>query len=180
MKYFWLVILTYLTTLYANTPTKMYQLYEKGEYVASCNLGLLHFKEFEFNEGYVSIYAFSCLKADQIDRLNTPLMRLSQSSEARANASYFSMLVMQKKLLIQALYDNLSLKSLKFPTSSHLLSKIFTLYCNNPQPENSIKEYTDATNIRISYKLYATQLNGRKTIAIDEYYDKILTLHHVY
>ncbi len=99
MKYFWLVILAYLITLHADTPTQMYQLYEKGEYISSCNLGLQHFKEFESNEAYVSIYAFSCLKADQIDRLNTPLMRLSQSGEARANASYFSMLVMQKKLL---------------------------------------------------------------------------------
>jgi hypothetical protein len=87
---------------------------------------------------------------------------------------------MQKKLLLQALYDNYPLKSLKFPTSSHLISKLFTLYCNHPQPGNSIKEYNDFTNNRISYKLYPTQLNGRKTIAIDEYYDKILTLHHVY
>ncbi len=180
MKLFLLMVFIFLTILHADTAHKMYQLYEKGEYIASCNLGLQHFKEFESNEGYVSLYAFSCLKADQIDRLNTPLMRLSQSSEARANASYFSMLVMQKKLLVQALYDNLSLKFLKFPTSSHLLSKIFTLYCNNPQTEDTIKEYSDLTNNRITYKLYPILSNGRKTIAIDEYYDKILTLHHVY
>lgn len=175
-----LFCLIFVNSLHADIPAKMYQLYQKGEYTESCNLGLLHFKKFEFNEAYVSIYAFSCLKADQIDRLNTPIMVLSQSSEARANASYFSMLVMQKKLLLQGLYDNYSLKSLKFPTSSHLISKLFSLYCNHPQPENSIKEYNDSTNSRISYKLYLTQLNGRKTIAIDEYYDKILTLHHVY
>jgi len=175
-----LFCLIFLNILYAGIPDQMYQLYQKGEYAESCNLGLLHFKEFELNEAYVSIYAFSCLKADHIDRLNTPIMLLSQSSEARVNASYFSMLVMQKKLLLQALYDNYPLKSLKFPTSSHLISKLFTLYCNHPQPGNSIKEYNDFTNNRISYKLYPTQLNGRKTIAIDEYYDKILTLHHVY
>ncbi|MFH0710831.1 MAG: hypothetical protein V2A75_11545 [Pseudomonadota bacterium] len=180
MKLFLLMLFMLLNILNADTAAKMYQLYEKGEYIASCNLGLQHFKEFESNENYVSLYAFSCLKADQIDRLNTPLMRLSQSIEARANASYFSMLVMQKKLLVQALYDNLSLKSLKFPTSSHLLSKIFTLYCNNPQTENTIKVYSDLANNRITYKLYPILSNGRKTIAIDEYYDKILTLHHVY
>ena len=175
-----LSILLLTNSLYADIPAQMYQLYQKGEYSISCNIGQQHFKELESNESYVSLYAFSCLKADQIDRLNTPLMILSQSSEARANASYFSMLVMQKKLLVQALYDNNSLKSLKYPTSSHLLSKIFTLYCNDPQSQNSIKEYSDSTNARITYKLYPTQSNGRKTIAIDEYYDKILTLHHVY
>jgi hypothetical protein len=158
----------------------MYQLYQKAEYMTSCNIGLLHFKEFEKNEAYVSLYAFSCLKADQIDRLNIPITLLDQSSEARANASYFSLLVMQKKLLVQALYDNNLLKSLKLPTSSHLISKIFTLYSKNPQLENSIKEYNDTSNPRITYKLYSIQINDRKTIAIDEYYDKILTLHHVY
>ncbi len=180
MRKILLITFILINSLCADTPTQMYQLYQKGEYAASCNLGLQHFKEFESNEAYVSIYAFSCLKADQIDRLNTPLMILSQSREARANASYFSMLIMQKKLLMQALYDNHTLQSLKFPTSQHLLSKTFAMYCNNPQSENSIKEYNDPTNTRITYKLYSTQLNGRKTIAIDEYYDKILTLHHVY
>ena len=102
----------YLITnsLYADIPAQMYQLYQKGEYTTSCNIGLQHFKELEANEAYLSLYAFSCLKADQIDRLNTPLMILNQSSEARANASYFSMLVMQKKLLVQALYDNIFTK----------------------------------------------------------------------
>jgi len=180
MKIVLLSTFLFANYLHADIPAQMYQLYQKGEYIASCNIGQQHFKELESNEAYVSLYAFSCLKADQIDRLNTPLMILSQSSEARANASYLSMLVMQKKLLVQALYDNHSLKSLKFPTSSHLLSKIFTLYCHNPQSGSSIKEYSDSTNARVTYKLYATQVNGRKTIAIDEYYDKILTLHHVY
>ena len=180
MKILLVITLILMAFLQADTPSKMYQLYQKGEYATSCNLGLQHFKEFELNEAYISIYAFSCLKADQIDRLTSPMMILVQSSEARANASYFSMLIMQKKLLIQSLYDNYSLKSLKFPTSSHLLSKVFTLYCNNPQSENSIKEYNDLTNTHITYKLYPTKTNGQKTIAIDEYYDKILTLHNVY
>lgn len=165
---------------HADIPSQMYTLYQKGDYSASCDLGLLHFKQFQSNEAHLSLYAFSCLKADQIDRLNTPLMLLNNTKEARANASYFSMLVMQKKLLMQSLYDNTSLKSLKFPTSSHLLSKIFAFYLNDPQSSTTIKEYIDPSNPRISYKLYTTALNGHHTLAIDEYYDKILTLHHVY
>jgi hypothetical protein len=107
-------------------------------------------------------------------------MLLDQTKEARANASYFSMLVMQKKLLMQSLYDNTPLQSLKFPTSSHLLSRIFILYVKNPQSETTIKEYVESSNPRISYKLYTAELNKHKTVAIDEYYDKILTVHHVY
>lgn len=180
MKLFFLLIFGLNIVIHADVPSQMFQLYQKGDYSASCNLGLLHFKQFQSNEAHLSLYAFACLKADQIDRLNTPLMLLNQTPEARANASYFAMLVLQKKLLFQALYDNTPLKSLKLPTSSHLISKIFTLYQINPQSEKSVKEYLDSSNPRISYKLYTFELNGRKTISIDEYYDKILTVHHAY
>jgi hypothetical protein len=176
------IFLSYLIllNLHADTSTQMYQLYQKGDYSASCNLGLQHFKQLESNEAYVSLYAFSCLKADQIDRLNDPIMTLNQTKESRSNASFFALLVLQKKLLTQSLLDNYAIKSLKLPSSSHLISKLFTFYQNDPQAQNTIKEYIDSVNPRISYKLYAIEIIGKKTIAIDEYYDKILTLHHIY
>lgn len=180
MKKITLITLGLLGLLHADTPTKMIHLYQEGAFLEACTMGMRHFKELESNEAHLSLYAFSCLKADQIDQLNAPILLLNQSTEARTNASYFSMLVLQKKLLMQALYDNYSLKSLKLPTSSHLLSKIFTLYSKDPQSQNSIKEYSDPSNPRTTYKLYTTQSNGRKTVAIDEYYDKILSVHHVY
>jgi hypothetical protein len=180
MKKISLILLGLTLSLYATTASQMLQLYQKGEYNLACDLGAKDLAHFESNEAHLSLYAFSCLKADRIDRLNTPLILLNQTPEARANASYFSMLVMQKKLLMQSLYDNTPLRSLNFPTSSHLLSKVFHLYLQSPQSTKSIKEYIDSANGRNSYKLYTTEFNGKKTIAIDEYYDKILTIHHVY
>lgn len=169
-----------MSALHADISNQMLQLYQKGDYAQACALGIQNFKPIQPNEASTSLYAFSCLNADQIDRLNTPIKTLTQSSEARANASYFSLLIMQKKLFIQALYDNYPLKQLKLPSSSHLLSKIFDLYCKNPQSNNAIKEYPDPSNPRQSYKLYTIQVNTVKTFAIDEYYDKILVKHHVY
>lgn len=167
--------------LYAASSTSlMYQLYQKGEYTAACEVGFTHLKAFQSNEGYLSLYAFACLKADQLDRLVTPIALLSNSTEARANASYFAMVLFQKELLVHALYDNYPLKSIKLPVSSHLLSRVFSLYCANPQAGAAVKEYTDPTNAHQTYKLYPLEVKGKKTIAIDEYYDKILTLHHIY
>lgn len=177
----YLLILTVsFSFLHADTSAHLLQLYQKGAYTEACTLGMHNFKLNQDNEAYISLYAFSCLNADQIDSLNIPIKALTQSSEARANASYFSLLVMQKKLLIQALYDNYPLKQLKLPTSLHLLSKVFDLYCKNPQTGNPIKEYIDISNPRQTYKLYTVQIDTTKTFAIDEYYDKILTKHHVY
>jgi hypothetical protein len=180
MKKIALFLMISYGVVYASSASLMYQLYQRGEYAASCELGFNHFKEFKSNEGYVSLYAFACLKADNLDRLVAPLGALSSSPEARANASYFAMVVFQKELLIHALYDNYSLKGVNFPVSSHLLSRIFALYRANPQSGVSIKEYTDPTTAHQTYKLYPLEVNGKKTIAIDEYYDKILTLHHIY
>lgn len=167
-------------TLNATVPAQMLQLYQQAQYGQSCELGRKNLKKIQFNEAHLSLYAFACLKADRIDRLSDSLEFLNKSTEARTNASYFSMLILQKKLLIQALYDNYHIKALQFPNSSHLLSKVFHFYVNNPQNETSIKEYNDVKNPRISYKLYPMQLNDIKSIAIDEYYDKILTQHHLY
>lgn len=176
-----LLLLSLLTSAtLADVPNEMIRLYQNGSYLESCALGLKNFKLIQANEAYTSLYAFACLNADKIDRLNTPLKTLNQSAEARTNASYFALLVLQKKLLIQALYDNYPLKTLKLPTSSHLLSKVFDLYSKNKQDSNSLKEYQDPMYPRQSYKLYTIQSSGMKTFAIDEYYDKILTKHHIY
>ncbi|HLD23661.1 MAG TPA: hypothetical protein VJA83_06930 [Sulfuricurvum sp.] len=179
MKIFLFFVLLTASSL-ADSNQRLFNLYQQGNYLEACNLGRQGFPYHQADEPYVSLYAFSCLKADLIDRLAGPIMTLNQTKESRANAAYFSVIVMQKKLLLQALYDNKPIKNLKFPTSSYLLSKVFDLYLINPQPTQFIKEYKDPTNIRASYKLYATETNGRKSIAIDEYYDKILTFHHVY
>jgi len=178
----WLVLLSLLlsVSLSADTKQKLFDLYQQGSYLKACNLGVQGLANYPEDEAYISVYAFSCLKADFIDRLAVPIIKLNQTKEARSNASYFSVILMQKKLLMQALYDNKQIKNVKFPTSSYLLSKVFDFYIMDPQPSQLIKEYIDPVNTRSSYKLYTSVSNGHKSIAIDEYYDKILTLHHVY
>lgn len=180
MRFLALLLLATLLPLMADNKQKLFELYQRGEYVNACNLGFRGLTYFQNDEAYISLYAFSCLKADMIDRLSAPIGALNQTKEARANAAYFAVIQMQKKLLMQALWDNQPIKNLSFPTSEYLLSKIFDLYLKNPQPDQSIKVYTDPLNNRLSYKLYTTVSNGRKSIAVDEYYDKILTMHHVY
>lgn len=180
MKKFFLLIASACLILHADIPSQMLMLYQKGAYYDACTIGKKNWNKITTSEKYVSLYAFSCLNADQIDRLNFPVTVLNETPEARANASYFSLLILEKKLIIQALYDNLPMKSLKLPNSSNLLSRIFDYYCKNPQLGNTIKEYSDTMNPRQTYKLYSMQVDTHKTFAIDEYYDKILTKHHVY
>lgn len=175
-----LVLLLISCTLWADTGQNLFDMYQKGMYAQACDYGYRFFARNEHNEAFVSLVGFSCLKADHIDRLSPVMSALSQTPDARANSAYFALIVMQKKLLMQGLYDHKPIGNLHFPTSGHLLSRVFDLYVKNPKHNDPVKEYLDPANPRQSYKLYTTHSGGRKSIAIDEYYDKILTLHHVY
>lgn len=179
MKLILLILLSSIF-LFAAPKAELFALYQSGKYLQGCNQGYKNLATQNKDESYISLYAFSCLQADELDRLISAILLLNQSSESRANASYFSLLLMQKQLLAQALYDQKSLTNLKFPTSSHLISKVFGMFIKNPQEGILVKEYTDSSNPRQSYKLYPADKNGKKTIAIDEYYDKILVSHHIY
>ncbi|KFN39050.1 MAG: hypothetical protein JU82_08695 [Sulfuricurvum sp. MLSB] len=178
----WILIVFFAVSplLQADASQKLYDLYQRELYSQGCDYGYQVFTQNKRNEAFVSLLGFSCLKADHIDRLSPVISALHATPDARANSAYFSLLLMQKKLLAQALYDNKPIVNLKFPTSAHLLSKVFELYLKNPKSSDIVKEYTDPLNPRQSYKLYTTDSWGRKSIAIDEYYDKILTIHHVY
>jgi hypothetical protein len=180
MKFFFSFLLLLSYNLYADVNQKLFELYQKGMYNDACKYGYTLFAQQEHNEPFISLVGFACLKADQIDRLSPVISALVQTPEARANSAYFALIVMQKKLLMRALYDNQPIQNLKFPTSNLLLSKVFDLYVQNPKKNDIIKEYQDPTNPRQSYRLYTTQINGLKSVSIDEYYDKILTVHHVY
>lgn len=180
MKNSSLFLFLFASSLYADVSQKLFDLYQKGLYAQGCDYGHKYFSDHKQNETFVSLVGFSCLKADQIDRLVPVISALHETPDARANSAYFTLLLMQKKLLMQSLYDNKPISNLKFPTSGHLLSKVFDLYLKNPKPADIMKDYQDPLNPRQSFRLYTTEANGKKSIAIDEYYDKILTLHHVY
>ena len=159
---------------------KLFALYQQGEYAQACQYGHTYFAKGQHAEPFVAMLGFACLKADEIDRLTPLIPFLSQNTQSRSNSSYFALLVMQKRLLLQALYDQKSLKGLAFPRSSHLLSRIFERYLRDPQAGAMVKSYADTTNPRQSYQLYIMRMNNQPVLVIDEFYDKILTVHHVY
>ncbi|MGD9969282.1 MAG: hypothetical protein AB7S65_02395 [Sulfuricurvum sp.] len=165
---------------YADAGNRLFHLYQEGAYQQSCEYGIKSLQYNVRNENFVSLVGFSCLKADRFDLLSEVLPFLNNSSEARANNAYFSLLLLQKNLLMQALYDHKPISFLKLPKSSHLLSKVFNLYIESPAINPMTKFYQDPDDPHSSFKLYPIETNNRKLLAIDEYYDKILTAHHVF
>ena len=94
----------------------------------ACDEGISKLSRNKNDEKFVSLYAFACLQADNIDRLALPIIMLKNSRDARKNAAYFSTILLQKNLLIDALENNQDISGLNLPSTDYVLSKVFSLF----------------------------------------------------
>jgi len=177
-----LLILLFLTlNLHANIKQNMFGLYQNKKYEKVCQIGFDNFKKNKRDEEFVSLYAFACLKSDYIDRLAVPTAVLKFSEEARANSAYFSVILMQKKLLYHALVDNYDLSEFSLPTTDYVLSRVFDLYAKIGKHEpRSFYLFEDPNDKKLTYKLYLVREYKLNKIVIEEFYDTITIQRHVY
>jgi hypothetical protein len=178
---FLVIFLSLVIFLLANERQDIFSLYQLKEYDKACQLGLLNLNKNRNDENFVSIYAFSCLNADYIDRLSVPITLLKNTPESRSNAAYLSVILMQKKLLEHSLNDEYYLKPLKIPTTDNLLSKVFDLYSNlSILKKIPIYEFIDTNNAKIRYRLYLIGDRNSSNIVIEELYESVLVKKHIY
>lgn len=178
-----LIILLFLSPLLllADGKVETYKLFQDAKYEEACQSGDALLQQYKDDEEFISLYAFSCLNADQLDKLSMPIASLKKTPESRANAAYFSVILMQKKLLIHALADQYDLKPIKLPTTEYVLSTVFDLYSNdNGSKDRRRYNYTDPNDVNKSYRLFVTKSGSSPKMIIEEYNDKIMTKRHIY
>jgi len=179
MKIVLLILLT--LNLYADKKREMFNLYQNQKYEKVCSIGFDYFKENKKDEEFVTLYAFACLKSDYIDRLAIPTAILKFSKESRANSAYFSVILMQKKLLYHALVDNYDLSEFRLPTTDYVLSRVFDLYAKLGKHEpRAFYLFNDPNDPKLTYKLYLSRDYKLDKIVIEEFYDTITIKRHVY
>lgn len=175
------LLLTFLFGItLADTKGQMLRLFQNKEYEKACNLGYDTYKENKRDEEFISLYAFSCLYSDYIDRLSAPASLLKLTPESRANSAYFAVIVMQKKLLYHALLDGYKLSNFKLPSTDYILSKVFDLYVKAKKNKRNIYIFKDPDDSKITYKLYLRDDYKIKKMVIEEYYDTIAVKSHEY
>jgi len=167
--------------IYASTKQNMFNLYQNKKYEDVCKIGFDNFRQNKSDEEFISIYAFACLYSDYIDRLAIPVAMLKFSSESRANSAYFSVILMQKKLLYHAMVDGYDLSSMDIPTTDYVLSKVFDLYSKLPKhTPRAFYLFEDPNNKKLTYKLYLSKSDRLNKMVIEEFYDTITIKRHVY
>ncbi len=177
------IILLFLLaiSLNANIKQDMFNLYQNSKYEKVCSMGFNNFNRNSKDEEFISLYAFACLNSDYIDRLATPIAMLKHSKESRSNSAYFSVILMQKKLLYHALQDNYDLSTLKLPTTDYILSKVFDLYSKLKKHEpRAFYLFEDENDKKLTYKLYLSKDAKLNKMVIEEFYDTITIKRHVY
>lgn len=176
-----LLALLITISLYADAKQKMFTLYQNHKYEDVCNIGFDNFRHYNKDEAFISLYAFACLKSDYIDRLSTPIAMLKFSKEARSNSAYFSVILMQKKLLYHALVDQYNLEKLDLPTTDYVLSKVFDFYSKIGKHESRLFYlFEDTKDPKLTYKLYLSQGKRINKIIIEEFYDSVMIKKHIY
>ena len=176
-----LLIALMAISLNADIKQNMFNLYQNSKYEEVCKIGFNNFKKNKKDEEFISLYAFACLNSDYIDRLAIPVAMLKFSKESRSNSAYFSVILMQKKLLYHSLVDNYDLSELELPTTDYVLSRVFDLYAKIGKHEpRAFYLFEDPTNTRLTYKLYLVNDNALRKMVIEEFYDTITIKRHVY
>lgn len=96
-----------------------------GQYNRICQENVRNLFIAEQNEAIANVYAKACLKMDKLNELIIPMVMLHKNKEARENASVYSTILFQKKMLYLALCDNIDISYIKTPKIDYILSEIF-------------------------------------------------------
>jgi len=178
------LLLSFMMTsvfLFASNLSILYKLYEKQEYDKACDYAHKYYykKQNRNSENYLTFYGLSCLETNKISRVAIPMTSLTKTEDARANASYFGTILLQKQLLFQALIDKKPLGNLHLPTTNFIISKLFTLFIEKKYKiEDNVYIFTDK-NAR--YHLYIKKgKKNRQYMVIDVYKEEKFTKRYQY
>lgn len=121
------------------------------------------------NENFVSLVGISCAKVDRINILGMFQRSLVNTPAARENSSYFSTLILQKRLIYQFMIDDLDLSHLKLPSSSHTLSRVFELLANKNYKVLSTSPKLIEIHTQKRKYILSVSDDTPKKVLIDEY-----------
>jgi hypothetical protein len=172
-------------TLYADAKTKIETMYKKGQYKRACQYGLNQFSTNQNDENFVMYYGFACLESDLIDRLHVPITKLRYTPDGRKNAVYFSLILMQKKMLYHAMVDKEDISWFGDRSTDYVLSRVFNYYIDHIQknPAEQKKDsfvFVDTKDSSMKYKLYVKKENFVSKIYLEEFKDGHLIKKHIY
>jgi len=149
--------------------------YQQQNFTRICKYGYYHLKKIKNNEDTLSLVGFACVKRDYFIYLPAIINLLKHTKKGRLNSIYFSLLFIEKKLLISYVLDDIDISYYRFPKIEHPISIVMTNIINkNFKKENNIILINDKN---LTYKVYK---NSENKVFIDIYQNSKLLSRHWY
>lgn len=124
MRYI-IIFLAFVNFIFAVSIEDIKNWDQVGQYNRICQENVRNLFISQQNDSIANVYAKACLKMDKINELIVPMVMLYKNKEARENASLYSTILFQKKMLYLALCDNVDIGYIKTPKIDYILSEIF-------------------------------------------------------
>ncbi len=176
MKIVTIILLTLLTAQAFDIPS-LIKAYKNKDYAFVCKKGYKLFDKLRKDENLITMYAFSCLRIDYIDRLAVPILILGKTPQSRTNRAYFSLILSQKNILTSALFDGSKFEGLHVPRTDYILSKVFNLYFQKKYKKtDNIYIMQDPTD-KVTYEMSVKKDRYGKVLFIKEIRPNKTTIH---
>lgn len=163
------IFVLFLSYVFSATKSEIFDAYKNEKYLQVCKNGIEIIKQDAEDEVFINAVAYSCLKSDMIDMLALPAVLLKKTPSSRLNASYYSTILFQKKLLYQALVDGMDISSVRTPETDYALSKVFDAFVENKYEKTDKGFIFTSDNYR--YELRVIDSSAIVKIEIKEYKD---------
>jgi len=108
-----------------NQADTIAKLYRNGDYKRACKEGMRQYYAGKKEEHFAAMVGMACAKTDAINALGTLQRNLVGSAALRGSATYFSTLVLAKRLLYQHFVDGIGVDAYVLPKYDHILSIVF-------------------------------------------------------
>lgn len=100
-------------------------LYKHGEYKQVCKQGMREYYRGNKEAHFAAMIGMACARSDAINPLGILQRSLVTTPALRGSATYFSTLILAKRLLYQHFIDGIALDAFVLPKYDHVLSIVF-------------------------------------------------------
>ena len=180
MRYFSLILVLLFANIYAKTTEQFIQDFKQKKYYTVCQEGLNEYRAGRQEERFLAIIGTACANIDNINPLGSLQAKMISTQDSRETSSYFSSLILQKRLIYHFMLDDISLAHLQLPKSAHILSFVFEhlgsgkfIYMSKNPKMIKIDDGNRSIFVSISD-------DEQKKVFIDEYSGATLLKRHSY
>lgn len=170
------VLLFQVGSLPAASTDDIVSLYTSGDYTQACRKGRHLFYRGNQEAHFAAMVGMACAKVDAINPLGNLQRNLVSSPALRSSATYFTTLLLAKRLLYQHFVDGIALNGFVLPNYDHVLSIVY-----DHMQRGVYEKHVDGTvHIALPDRSIIISLSNDTPakLNVDEYRGKTLLKHH--